>query len=39
LPFGHAVKKVSDGNSGLSRVETTDWDWIPAERLHPKDAY
>jgi hypothetical protein len=36
LTFDHAAEKVSDGDSGRSRVATIARQRIPAERLHPK---
>ena len=39
LIFDHAVEKVSDDDSGRSRVANTDKGRIPAERLQPKVAY
>jgi hypothetical protein len=36
LIFDHAAEKVSDGDSGRSRVATIARQRIPAERLHPK---
>jgi hypothetical protein len=36
LTFDHAAEKVSDGDSGRSRVVTIARQRIPAERLHPK---
>jgi hypothetical protein len=36
LTFDHAAEKVSDGDSGRSRVANIARQRIPAERLHPK---
>jgi hypothetical protein len=36
LTFDHAAEKVSDGDSGRSRVASIARQRIPAERLHPK---
>jgi hypothetical protein len=36
LSFDHAAEKVSDRDSGRSRVATIARQRIPAERLHPK---
>jgi hypothetical protein len=37
--FAHAAEEVSDGDSGRSRVTSTDRGQLPAERLHPKEVY
>jgi len=36
LTFDHAAEKVSDRDSGRSRVANIARQRIPAERLHPK---
>jgi hypothetical protein len=38
LTFADAAEKVRDGDSGRSRLENTDRNKVPAERLHPKAA-